>query len=86
MAQLIKNPPARWETWVASLGCIPGLGRFPWRKERLPTPVFWPGEYHGLYSPWGCKKSDTTEQVSLSLLPSNKHLREIGIAFTGLLS
>ena len=29
--------------------------------ERLPTPVFWPGEFHGLYSPWGRKESDTTE-------------------------
>ena len=38
----------------------------PWRRERLPTPVFWPGEFHGLYSPWGCKESDTTERLSLS--------------------
>ena len=38
----------------------------PWRRERLPTPVFWPGEFHGPYSPWGCKESDTTEQLSLS--------------------
>ena len=30
-----------------------GLGRSPWRRERLPTPVFWPGEFHGLYGPWG---------------------------------
>ena len=37
----------------------------PWRKERLPTPVFWPGEYHGLYSPWGREESDTTERLSL---------------------
>ena len=29
------------------------------------TPVFWPGEFHGLYSPWGHKESDTTEQLSL---------------------
>ena len=36
-----------------------------WRRERLPTPIFWPGEFHGLYSPWGCKESDTTEQLSL---------------------
>ena len=34
-----------------------------WRRERLPTPVFWPGKF----SPWGLKKSDTTEQLSLSL-------------------
>ena len=34
--------------------------------ERLPTTVFWPGEFHGLYSLWGCKELDTTEWVSLS--------------------
>ena len=33
---------------VGDLGSIPGLGRFPWRRERLSTPVFWPGEFHGL--------------------------------------
>ena len=49
------------------LDLISGLGRFPWRRERLPTPVFWPGEFHGLYSPWGHKESDMTEQLSLSL-------------------
>ena len=31
-----------------------------------PTSVFWPGEFHGLYSPWGHKESDTTERLSLS--------------------
>jgi len=36
---------------VGDLSLIPGLGRSPWRRERLPTPVFWPGEFHGLYSP-----------------------------------
>ena len=29
--------------------------------------MFWPGEFHGLYSPWGHKESDTTERLSLSL-------------------
>jgi len=38
----------------------------PLEKERLPTPVFWPGEFHRLYSPWGCKESNMTEQLSLS--------------------
>ena len=45
------------ETWV---------GKIPWRRERLLTLVFWPGEFHGLYSPWSCKESDTTQQLSLS--------------------
>ena len=40
--------------------------KIPWRRERIPTPVFWPGEFHGLYSPWGRKESDTTERLSLS--------------------
>ena len=39
------------------------VGRIPWRRERLPTPVLWPGESHGLYSPWGHKELDTTEQL-----------------------
>ena len=60
MSQLVKNPPAMWETWVWSL-----VGKILWR--RLPTPVFWPGEFHGLYSPWGRKELDTTEWLSLSL-------------------
>ena len=29
-----------------------------WRRDRLPTPVFWSGEFHGLYGPWG-QKSQT---------------------------
>ena len=43
----------------------PPVRSHPWRRERLLTPVFWPGEFHGLYSPWGCKESDTTERLSL---------------------
>ena len=44
---------------VADLDSIPGLGRSS--GERLPTPVLWPGEFHGLYSPWDHKDLDTTE-------------------------
>ena len=62
VAQPVKNPPVMWETWVD-----PWVGTIPWRRERLPTPVFWPGEFHELYSPWGLKESDTTEWLSLSL-------------------
>ena len=62
VAQLVKNPPAMWETRVQSW-----VGKIPWRRERLPTPVFWPREFHGLYSPWGRKKSDMTERLSLSV-------------------
>ena len=57
VAQLVNNLPAMWETWVQS----PGLGRSPGEGKSYPTPVFQPGEFHGLYSPWGCKEADTTE-------------------------
>ena len=43
-------------------GSIP---RLAWRRERLSAPLFWPGEFHGLYSPWGDKESDMTERLSL---------------------
>ena len=49
-------------------GLDPWVGNIIWRRERLPTPVFWPGESQGLYRPWGHKESDTTEQLSLPLL------------------
>ena len=60
-AQLVKNLPAMWETWFN-----PGVGRILWRRERLTTPVFWPGGFHGLYSciVHGVRK---TERLSLSL-------------------
>ena len=59
-----------WETWVRSLGWEDPL-------EKLPTPVFWPEEFRGLYSLWGCKESDTTEWVSQSIsLPSSKSSTE----------
>ena len=51
---------------VGDLGSIPELGRSPGEGNSYPTLVLWPGEFHGLYSPWGCKESDTTEQLSLS--------------------
>ena len=61
--QLVKHLPAKCER----SGFNPWVGKIPWRKERLPTPVFWPGEFHGLYSLWGLKESDTTDWLALSL-------------------
>ena len=50
------------ETPVQFLGC-----EDPPRRDRLPTPVFWPGKFHGLYSLCGRKELDMTEQLSLAL-------------------
>ena len=58
MAQLVKNQPAMRE--------IPGLGRSPGEGKGYLL------QYYGLensmdllYSPWGCKQLDMTEQLSL---------------------
>ena len=103
MSLQCRRPPL--DSWV---------GKIPWRKVRVPTPVFLgfpggsdgkespcnagdlcsvpglgrsPGGGHGNplqysclenphgqrrlegYSPWGCKKSDTTEQLSTAYSP-----------------
>ena len=52
------------ETWVPSLG-----SKIQWRRERQPTPVFLPGEFHRLrslagYHQWGHKESDTYERLT----------------------
>ena len=61
-----------WSSWWRiRLQCRrPGfdswVGMILWIRGQLPTPVFWPGEFHGLYSPWGCKELDSSERLSLT--------------------
>ena len=56
-ARLGKSPPAMRETWVQSLGWEDPLEKGKATHWR----ILWPGEFHGLYSPWGHKESDMTE-------------------------
>ena len=60
VAQLGKNLPTMGETWFD-----PWVGKIPWRRETVPTPVFWPVEFQGLYSPWSCKELDTIKILFL---------------------
>jgi len=70
---------------VGNLGLITGLGRSPGEGKGS---VFWPGELHGLYSPWGCKESDMTERLSLFIFcgdmiqPANKGPSSQGYGFS----
>ena len=61
VARLVNNLPSLPEIWVQSLGWEDSLD-----KGKSTTPVFWLGEFHGLYSPWGHKESDTTELLSIN--------------------
>ena len=56
VAQLVKTLLAMQEAWGPSLGW-----EVPLEEGNATTRVFWPGEFHGLYSLWGHKESDTTE-------------------------
>ena len=61
MAQIIKNLPAVWETWVQSLCWEDNV-----EKNWQATPVLLPRESHGQKnlagkSQWGRKKLDMTE-------------------------
>ena len=61
MAQMVKNPLSMWETWIQSLGgkdlLEEGMAThssiLAWRSPWTEEPVG--------YSPWVCKKSNTTE-------------------------
>ena len=68
---MVKNPPAMrrpgFDSWV---------GKIPWRREWLPTPVFWPGEQS---MPWteepGRLQSMGSHWVSPSSSPLLAHFR-----------
>ena len=66
---------------AGDLGPILGLGRSPGEGKDYPLLVFWPGEFHGVYSPWGRKESDTTER----LLPALAQVRRV-VSWSGLIA
>ena len=60
VAQLVKNPPALRETWV---------GKIPWRREWLPTPVFldFPGGSDGKESSCNVEELGSIPRLGRSL-------------------
>ena len=55
VGQMVKRLPTMRETWVQSLGW-----QDPLEKGKATHSSIWSGEFHGRYSPWGCKESDVT--------------------------
>ena len=63
VAQKVKNLPASRRP-----GFDPWVGKIPWRREWLSTPVFLSGEFHGQrslvgYSPWGHKEYKQCKKI-----------------------
>ena len=66
VAQTVTYLPATQGPWFG-----PQVRKIPWRRDWLPAPVFLPGEFHRQknlvgYSPWDCKDSNMTGQLTLS--------------------
>ena len=51
LSQVVLWGPCLWP------GFNPWVGKIPWRRKSLRTPIFWPGELHRLRSPWGGKET-----------------------------
>ena len=64
MAELVKNPPAMQETWVLPLGWEDPLEK---GKATYSSILTWRIQAPWLYSSWGHKESEATDQLSLSL-------------------
>ena len=63
---LMKNLPA-------NVGDEGDKGWISWSRKWQPTPLSLPGKFLGQrrlegYSPWSCKESDTTNQLSMHTL------------------
>ena len=53
-------------------GLTPWVRKIPWQRKWQPTPAFLPGKSYRQwslagYSPWGCKESGTTGELTFSL-------------------
>ena len=67
MAQMVKNLPAMWETWVQSLGWEDPLEEgMATHSSILAWRIPWTEEPGGLQS-IGFKESDTTEQLNIHI-------------------
>ena len=74
--ELIRLRLPLWLSWqrihlqCGRPGFDPWVGKIPWRRERLPTPVFWPGEFHGLYKSMGSQRvrHDWVTELNWSLI------------------
>ena len=62
MAQLVKNPPAIWETWVWTLGWEDPLEK---GMATYYIILAWRSPWRIPYSSWGRKESDKQRSLSL---------------------
>ena len=69
---VVKNLPSNAEDRRGA-GFDLQVGKIPWRRKWLPSPVSLPGKPYGQrslvgYSSWSCKESDMTEHIHAHML------------------
>ena len=74
MAQLVKNPPAVWETWVQSLGW-----EDPLEKEKATSSSILENSMDCIVC-GGHNELDMTEQLSQSYFLYNLHVSDISLS------
>ena len=58
--------------------------KIPWRRETLPTPVFWPRQFLGVYRPWGHKESDKIRWLNNNSNEVSPFVKQIPTVFARL--
>ena len=69
----------------------PLIGKIPWKREWLPTPVFLPGEFHGQrglasYNPWDRKESGHDCVTNTQKLKSENQIVKLHLEIRSLYS
>ena len=78
MAQLVKNLPAMWETWVQSLGWEDSLEKeMATHSSTLAWNIPWMEELGAGYCPWDRKESGTTERLHFTSRYLSKYTLEV---------
>ena len=68
LAQLVKNPPAKQNTLIRFLG-----RKIPWRRDRLPTPVFLGFPHGSAGKESACSAGDLGSIPGLGRSPERGH-------------
>ena len=59
-------------TLIEFTGFNPWVGKMPWRRERLPTPAFWPGEFQKLYHAVSKSRTRLSESHLIEFIEGKK--------------
>ena len=70
VTQCVPFSDGKESAWKdGDLSLIPGLGKSPGEGNRLPTPVFWPGEFAELDATERLSRQKKVQNLEKSIMP-----------------